>query len=324
MRPTAHIRKLAATVIAITVATGITTPAAASTDAAAPPLFLPFLLDQDRYVPIKVADPTVGLAPAGINDRGVIVGEYVRPTSESAFVRTARGRITTFNVPGAAGSEATDISDRGVIAGTYSDDTPIVNNSAHPYGYLLDNSRFTRIDVPGAAGTSVQGVDDHRRAIGTYADSAGTTHGFRWEHGHVTVMDVPGAASTALIGVNERGQIVGQSVDATGQKIRSFRWDPGHAKPTTIRRPGAAYTFVSDINDRGQIAGYTADDLDLNGARGFVLSKGKVAPVNFPGVARTAPLDLNDRGTVVGIYENPAAGTGRTRTLPVPGLSASR
>jgi hypothetical protein len=48
----------------------------------------------------------------------VIVGEYIRPDSESGLRRDPRGRITTFDIPGVADTEAADINDRGVIAST--------------------------------------------------------------------------------------------------------------------------------------------------------------------------------------------------------------
>jgi hypothetical protein len=47
----------------------------------------------------------------------VTVGEYIRPDSESGFVRDRRGRITVFGIPGAKGTEAARINDRGQIVG---------------------------------------------------------------------------------------------------------------------------------------------------------------------------------------------------------------
>ena len=96
-------------------------------------LALAFLLDRGRYSSFEAADPTVELFPGDINNRGQISGEYqrsdlVRITSESGLYRDPRGRITTFDVPGAKGTEAAKLNDLGEVAGNYSDTTPVVNN----------------------------------------------------------------------------------------------------------------------------------------------------------------------------------------------------
>jgi hypothetical protein len=67
--------------------------------------------------------------PFDINDRGQISGEYVRvgsdgiPDSESGFLRDARGRTSVLDVPGAKGTEATKLNDRGQIVGFYENPT---------------------------------------------------------------------------------------------------------------------------------------------------------------------------------------------------------
>lgn len=84
----------------------------------------------------------------------------------------------------------------------------------------------------------------------------------------------------------------------------------GPGRFTTIGIPGAALATAQGINVRGQIVGYTANDLNLTGARGFVLAKGikgPFTPISVPGAPRTVANGLNNRGQVVGIYENPNA-----------------
>jgi probable HAF family extracellular repeat protein len=272
-----------------------------------------FLLERGKATPIEADDPAVQVFPAGINNRGVIVGEYVRPdVAESGLRRDPDGRISTFDVPGAAGTEATDINDHGVIAGAYSTDTPIVNNSARPRGFLLDGEKLTTIEVEGSVITAVNGINNREQAVGAYTDSAGTLHGFRWENGRITTIDIPGAANTTLIDINNRGQIVGTTTtDAAGTTTRGFLWEDGRV--TDIRVSDAAVISPQRINDRGQIVGFTADDADLTGARGFLLNKGvngPSTPVDVPGAPRTAPAGLNDRGQIVGLYENPNAQPG--------------
>jgi hypothetical protein len=69
--------------------------------------FPAFLLDRGRYTAFEAPDPGVELYPFGINNRGVIVGEYIRPDSESGLRRDPDGRITSFDVPAPAGLKRT-------------------------------------------------------------------------------------------------------------------------------------------------------------------------------------------------------------------------
>jgi probable HAF family extracellular repeat protein len=293
---------------------GVATLALLSAESDAQPRspFPGFLLERGKATPIEADDPAVQVFPGGINNRGVIVGEFVRPdVEESGLRRDPDGTITTFDVPGAAGTEATDINDRGVISGAYSEDTPIVNNSARPRGFLLDGEKLTTIEPDGAMSTEVTSINNRGQAVGAYTDADGVTHGFRWENGRITTVDIPGAANTVLSGINDRGQIVGTTDDG-GTTTRGFLWEDGRV--TDIRVAGAAVTAPIQINNRGQIVGYTADDLDLNGAHGFLLTEGPngpVTPVDVPGAPRTASFGINDRGQIVGLYENP--------DVPAPG-----
>jgi probable HAF family extracellular repeat protein len=279
-----------------------------------------FLLDRGRYTVVEASDPDVQVFPASINNRGVAVGEYVLPDQrESGLLRNARGRITTFDIPGAAGTEATGINDRGQITGAYSEDTPIVNNSARPRGFILDGDRVTTVDYPGAASTEVTAVNSRGQAVGAYTDADGVVHGFRWERGRLTALDVPGAATTVPVDINDRGQILGYTSDAAGTWVRGFVWERGRL--TTIQAPDAPFTMPGGINNRGQIVGVTYDDADLTGAQGFLLARGagsRFIPINVPGAPRTLASDINDRGQIVGLYENPVA-TAASQELPAVG-----
>ncbi|MGI5193124.1 hypothetical protein ACQEVY_05690 [Streptomyces sp. CA-288835] len=160
-----------------------------------------FLLDHGRYTTIEAPEAGVQVFPTGINNRGTVVGEYVRTdVRESGLLRDPGGRTTTFNLPGARGTEANQINDRGQIAGTFSLDTPIVNNSARPIGYVLDHGKVTRFEFPGAPSTSVSAVNNSGLLVGSYTDADGRRHGFRWQRGHFTTLDVPGAANTVPLG----------------------------------------------------------------------------------------------------------------------------
>jgi uncharacterized membrane protein len=236
------------------------------------------------------------------------VGEYIRggddgiPDSESGFLRDQRGRLTVLDVPGAKGTEAARINDRGQIVGEYSQDTPIVNNSARVRGYLWDRGKLTRIDAPGAVGTTALGVNNRAQVVGAYWQDDGTAHGYLWDRGRFTTIDVPGRPGS----------------------IHGYLWERGRL--VTIDAPDAPVTLPFDINNRGQIVGQLRTDVTVPpaedpGTGGFLLAKGVTGPstpVGFPGAPRSVAYGLNDRGQIVGLYENPAATPGPQPTTTPP------
>jgi probable HAF family extracellular repeat protein len=247
------------------------------------------------------------------------------------MLRDTRGRITSFDVPGARGTEATDINDRGQIVGTYSQDTPIVNNSARPRAYLLDRGKLTRIDFPKARITVAAGVNNRGQVVGGYLDARGRPHGYRWDKGRFTTIDVPGAAGTMVGDINDRGEIVGvfsnDPDDPTGAMgVRGFLLRGGVYHK--LAAPGVAFTQPSKLNNRGQIVGSLISDPDLTEAHGFLLANGpsgRFTRIDFPGAPRTVAVGINDRRQIVGAYENPAATAGRQRSpMRMPGMMSRR
>jgi probable HAF family extracellular repeat protein len=81
--------------------------------------------------------------------------------------------FTTIDVPGAFGTVALGINQRGQIVGVY-------NDSMEVHGFLYDRGVFTPIDVPGAgaSNTTARGITPAGQIVGYYRDSTGTPHGF--------------------------------------------------------------------------------------------------------------------------------------------------
>jgi probable HAF family extracellular repeat protein len=298
---------LAALAVATALATFVATPAPVDATAAGRPRSATpgFVLSDGRYREFEAPSPRVELFPSGINDEGYVTGEYIRPDRESGFVRDGRGRISTFDVPGARGTEAVKINDRRQIVGRYSDDTPFVDDSTRVRGYIRDRGKTTTIDAPGAVHTLPTAINDRGDVVGYFVDSGGTTHGFVWRDGGFSTLDVPGAKAPTPVDINDRGDVVGVYLDAAGAP-KGFLLSKGRYR--TITAPGAPTTIPFGINDDGRIVGYTADDLNQTGARGFLLSEGPdgpFTPISFPGAPKTVALGISDRGDIVGLHENP-------------------
>jgi probable HAF family extracellular repeat protein len=305
-------RSLIATLLAAALVLAVAVVDASAAERSAPALTprapVPaFVLDRGRYKSFEASDPTVTLAPFGINNRGRISGEYLAPDRESGFLRDRRGRITKIDFPGAAGTQIDKINDRGQIIGNYSRVVPFLPGEGSR-GFVLHRGKVTRIDVPGARLTAPHGINDRGHVVGQYNFAEGADHGFLWKRGRITTFDVPGATSTAPLAINNRGDVVGSYADSGGT-LHGFLLRDGAY--TSFDAPGGGLTFPFDINDRRQIVVSsvtpTADD-QLAGARGFVLRDGVDGPfteIAFPRAPRTLAAGIDDRGRIVGLYENP-------------------
>lgn len=285
----------------------------ASTDASTRPrTSVPgFLLERGRFTRFDAPQAGLETGPTSINNRRQLVGYYIDDDADATyhgFLRDARGRFTTIDLPGAKATVASRINDRGQIVGRYYQTTPFRGPDARYHGFLLDHGRVVRIDVPGALNTQAVGVNNRGQVVGEYQTPDGRLHGFLWHKGRFTTIDLPGAAATSLADINDRRQILGTSLDRTGG-YHGLLLDRGRF--TTIDVPGVKATLPRDINNLGQIAGFSLDDpVTLAGARGFLLGKGvkgPFTPIDVPGAPRNLAYGLNDRGQLVGSYENPAA-----------------
>jgi hypothetical protein len=125
------------------------------------------------------------------------------------FLKDRRG-FRRIDSPGAPGTWASRIDERGRIVGSYSERraTPA---GQFEHGFLLTGSRFTRLDVPGASHTRPSGINKVKQVVGEYVDRAGTLHGFlRERDGSVATIDAPGASATAAYDIDDHGRIVGR------------------------------------------------------------------------------------------------------------------
>jgi hypothetical protein len=288
------------------------------------------------FADVNVDEPNVLTFPYSINNESEITGEYVRfdefgnPVRESGLCLGACGPANTFDITATGGTEGHDINDAGHVGGAYSADTPIVNFSNEPLGFLrIAEGNVHTIKVDNAAATSVNGINDRGEVVGHYQDpgengNPGRVHGFYWTGGLLTPFDIPGAANTALFDINDLGQIVGSTVTADGKQETGFLIDGlGDNEPTIITVGDNDTTSPLRINDRGQIVGITTDDptypVDPDAAtfNGFLLSEGVAGPVTdirFTNSRQTIAGGLNDRTQIVGLYLIPTPASTATAT----------
>jgi probable HAF family extracellular repeat protein len=129
-----------------------------------------FLLSGGRMTLFAAPDATrpVAMRPNGINDKGEIVGCY----DDRGFL-LRNGAYTRIHVSEARSTCATDINNRGMIVGGWSDAASVV------HGFLLRNGRYTIIDIPNSISSSILSINDFGDIVGKYRDTAFVDHGFK-------------------------------------------------------------------------------------------------------------------------------------------------
>jgi hypothetical protein len=161
----------------------------------------------------------------GLNGRGTATGWYVDESYiDHGYMRTADGKIATFDGPGAGVQGTLGLSTTwlGATVGTYLD-------ASNLYHGLLrwPNGKITTIDVPGAGtgayqGTFPEAMNDEGIIAGNYTDTNGANHGFvLTPGGRITKFDAPGAGTGSGQGtvpyyVGDTGAVTGFFIDSSG------------------------------------------------------------------------------------------------------------
>jgi len=163
-----------------------------------------------------------------LNPAGAITGWYVDSgMALHGYLRTARGNVSTFDVPGGGtgaiqGTVGTGLNPERQVTGFYLD-----GNSAF-HGFLRSpRGKLTTFDVPGGGtgffqGTYPVSINPAGAITGNYTDANNVNHGFlRAPDGKLTTLDIPGAGHGAYqgsipLGNNPAGAITGNYIDANG------------------------------------------------------------------------------------------------------------
>ena len=242
-----------------------------------------------------------GFASAyGINNAGVLVGNFVTVNDELDGFVFNKGDFTDVAFPGVTTDDRgalSDVNDLGQAVGAFSDETGITHS------FIRDkHGNFTMLpDVTGAVLTEAASINNRGDIVGFYRDANFVPHGFILQNGVYTSYDYAGSTRTLLTRINDRGEIVGIRLDPDGHR-RGFVLQNGALTVTTIDVPGSANTRPSGINNLGDVVGYY-DDADLT-PHGFLFKDGVYTTIDFPGAFNTALLDINDRGAISGTYDD--------------------
>ena len=181
-----------------------------------------------RGAGIEAVEGTWTATTYTLNPAGAITGWYVDSgMALHGYLRTAKGNVSTFDVPGAGtdaiqGTVPLGLNPERAVTGFYLDGNSVF------HGFLRSpRGKLTAFDVPGGGTGSFQGtfpvsINPAGAITGNYTDTNNLNHGFlRAPDGKLTTFDIPGAGGGAYqgtipLGNNPAGAITGYYVDANG------------------------------------------------------------------------------------------------------------
>ncbi len=316
------------------------------------PAFFGFLLPSERIVGSnshpngeftffysvygKIVGSGSGTLPTGINDAGVVVGDYgsafgfvVGPPPYPAYAAA----VPPLDPPPGAGMcpicappSYGGMNNNGDIVGSYADGSYIRGVVAARHGFLLSHGIYTTIDFPGAYATTASGINDSGQIVGYYftGDGREGTHGFLLSGGVFTTIDFPSTGTgfrsgTYALGINNSGVVVGRHYgpELNGTRGGCWLWHAGVTTQVSLalsNKGGLDGYGCSGINDAGQLIGEST---------GNAASPGFLAT---PASIYDPVPDLLNGPKVVGVDDIVGTGFGRDKlaTLgrPVLGVSA--
>jgi probable HAF family extracellular repeat protein len=229
-----------------------------------------------------------GIAAAGINDRGQVVGvtSVVEDTGQFVPVHGflwQHGRTTDLGVT----FQPTAINNQGHILGrTFTPGGGAISG----YGLWRDGT-VTALGTLGGEFLVGMALNDRDEVVGYGTLADGSLRGFVWRSGTMTALPpVAGGFSSLAFDINNNGDIVGAS--RAPDRSHGVRWRDGNV---TDLGPGMQIGYL--INDQGQIAGYGDGD---GIAHALLLRHGTVTDLGDLGVDFTAARGINNHTVIVG------------------------
>lgn len=146
----------------------------------------------------------------GVNNVGDFAGVVEDATGFIQAFVSIGGTITTFGVPGATQTAASQLNSSNQTEGYYVDSSEFT----HGYWRDTDGTLHFPIDAPGSIFTLLFGNNDSNWMVGRYVTGDGVTHGlFFVPPNKFVTFDYPGSTFTSFNGINAQGYICGRYLD---------------------------------------------------------------------------------------------------------------
>ncbi len=227
-----------------------------------------------KYAPFNVPGAT-STQLSGVNERGQIVGTYVRGGTPYGFLDTfgvirklVDPRVPTFTPLG--------INDRGQVLGG-------ACQGSHACGphLLYSGGVFTDVTADGGGDSSLSGLNNRGQFVGSF-------YGMLYRYGFIVGND---AGSTEIVYPNERWGTLAFGMNDLDQVVGLYKTTDGSmAMPQshgflytsgayfTVDARGAAQSVLTGIDDRGDLIGYAGSWPDPQDGRPFLAIRDPAAP----------------------------------------------
>jgi hypothetical protein len=244
----------------------------------------------------------------GVNNAGVITGDYVDSTGVQHGMVLAGKTLTTFDnkkcqvKTGSTGIAAYGINKAGTVAGWCTSTTGLL------IGFTWAKGTFVNINFPKGTGTEVNGINDKGDVAGLYLDAGGAQHAFvKKAGGKYKSIDVAGDSSAAAWGINNTDQVCIYAINSAGTGYDSFIYNGKTFKKIGYPKAGTLGSVCHAPNNKGDVVGTYYDTAGT--VHGWLLHGGKYFAFNDPKASNSTRADgLNDTLEIVGRY-SPADGT---------------
>jgi hypothetical protein len=261
--------------------------------AAAPPLTFTFS-------DVKSTKTATETDSYGVNNAGVIAGDYIDSAGVQHAMTLAGKTLTTVNNKKCSSAIAFyAINSAGTAVGWCTGATGAI-------AFTWTKGKFTPIAYPKATQTEATGINDKGTVVGLYFDSASVQHGFVKTGTKYKTLDIKGDTSADAYGINNAGDIAIYAITSAGD-YDSYLYNGKTFKSIKDPNAGALGTVVHAPNNKGDIAGTYFDS--NNFAVGFLYHGGKYYDVKDPKANNSTRNDgLNDTLEMVGRYTPTAGG----------------
>jgi hypothetical protein len=261
--------------------------------AAAPPLTF-------KFTDVHANKTALETDTYGVNNAGVIVGDYVDSKSVQHGMILAGTKLTTVDnkscaaISGTGGISFYGVNSAGAAAGWCTS-----SKTGLDTGFVYSKGKFTPVNFPKSKGTQATGINDKGWVVGLYLDSASASHGFVKVGTKYTSIDVKGETNTVAWGVNNKGQITVYATNSAGDFDSFLVTGKTFKNINNPKAKGGLGTVVHTPSNVGDIDGTYYNSAGTE--KGWLLHAGKYYDVVDP-KGTTRADGLNDKSVLVGRY----------------------